>query len=67
MDKAGAPVADVTVSVFHHNTNITVTSTTDANGAYAVAGLDTGANADYEIYAGIAGLGFGAAVGDAAG
>lgn len=67
LDKAGAPVAGVTISVFHHNTNTTVTSTTDANGAYAVAGLDTGANADYEIYAGKAGLGFGSAVGDTAG
>lgn len=67
MDKTGAPVPGVTVSVFHHNTNTTVTSTTDANGGYAVAGLDTGANADYEIYATKRGLGFGAAVGDAAG
>ena len=67
LDKAGTPVAGVTVSVFHHNTNTTVTSTTDSNGAYAVAGLDTGANADYEIYVAKSGLGFSAAVGDAAG
>ncbi len=67
LDKSGVPIAGVTVSVFHHNTNITVTSSTDANGAYSVAGLSTGANSDYAIYVGKNGFGFGAAVGDAAG
>ena len=43
-DKSGKPVAGVTISVFHHNTNTTVTTTTDASGAYLVAGQDTGAN-----------------------
>lgn len=67
VDKLGAPVSGVTVSVFHHNTNTTVTTTTDSSGHYAVAGLDTGANSDYAVYAQKSGLGFGAAVGDAAG
>lgn len=49
LDKNGAPVAGVTISVFHHNTNTTVTTTTDANGAYLVAGQDTGVNADYSF------------------
>lgn len=67
LDKSGQPVSGATVSVFHHNTNTTVRATTDANGAYAVAGLDTVNNADYAIYADKAGLGFGASAGDAAG
>ncbi|MBI3523609.1 MAG: DUF1566 domain-containing protein [Betaproteobacteria bacterium] len=71
-DKQGVPIAGVTISVFHHNNNTTVTTTTDANGVYAVAGLDTGnytdgASSDYEIYAEKAGFGFYPSVGDAAG
>lgn len=66
-DLSGQPVAGVTVSVFHHNTHITVIATTDANGAYAVPGLSTGTNADYAVYADKAGLGFSPALGDAAG
>ncbi|MEO8155310.1 MAG: DUF1566 domain-containing protein [Rhizobacter sp.] len=67
VDRLGAPVSGVTVSVFHHNTNTTVTTSTDSSGHYAVAGLDTGANSDYAVYAQKSGLGFGASVGDAAG
>jgi len=66
-DKSGKPVAGVTISVFHHNTNTTVTTTTDASGAYLVAGQDTGANSDYAIYAVKAGYGFYPASGDPAG
>jgi hypothetical protein len=66
-DKSGRAVAGVTISVFHHNTNTTVTTSTDAGGAYLVAGQDTGANSDYAIYAGKAGYGFYPASGDAAG
>ncbi|MES2315891.1 MAG: DUF1566 domain-containing protein [Pseudomonadota bacterium] len=57
----------MTISVFHHNTNTTVTTTTDASGAWSVAGQDTGANSDYAIYAAKAGYGFVPSVGDAAG
>ena len=67
VDKAGGPVAGVTVSVFHHNTNTTVTTVTDANGRYSVSSLATGSNADYAIYAEKTGFGFYLAVSDAAG
>ena len=66
-DAGGAPVAGATVSVFHHNTNTTVTATTDAAGRYAVAGLDTGSNSDYMIYVAKPGLAFYPALGDSAG
>jgi len=67
VDRAGVPVPGVTVSVFHHNTNNTVTTTTNASGMYSVTGLDTVNNADYAIYAQKAGLAFQPAVGDSAG
>ena len=67
LDKAGNGVAGVTISVFHHNNNTSVTTTTDANGAYAVAGQSTVANADYAIYAAKAGYGFLPSVADPAG
>ena len=67
LDRAGLPVAGVTVNVFHHNTNTTASTTTDANGAYSLAGLSTGNNADYALYAVKAGLGFHATVSDPAG
>jgi hypothetical protein len=66
-DKSGQPVSGVVVSVFHHNTNTTVSTTTDANGNYSVAGLDTGANSDYAVYAIEAGFGFYPSIADAAG
>jgi hypothetical protein len=66
LDTAGLPVAGVTVSVFHHNTNITVMATTDAGGGYTVSGLDTLRNAEYEVYAGKTGYGFAPVANDAA-
>ncbi len=66
-DKSGAFIAGATVSVFHHNDNTTVTTTTDANGRYAVAGLATGANSEYVVYVSKPGLAFYPALGDAAG
>lgn len=66
-DKNGVPVAGATVSVFHHNDNTTVSTTTDGNGAWSVAGLATGANSEYVIYVNKAGLAFYPALGDAAG
>jgi Protein of unknown function (DUF1566)/Carboxypeptidase regulatory-like domain len=67
VDTSGKPLAGVTISVFHHNDNTTVTTITDANGAYAVSGQGTGSNADYAIYAAKAGYGFYPSVGDPAG
>ena len=67
LDRNGAPVAGVTISVFHHNTNTTATTTSDAGGAYTVAGQDTAVNADYAIYAVKAGYGFTPSIGDPAG
>lgn len=67
VDKSGLPLSGVTISVFHHNENSTVTATTDAQGAYSVSGLSTGNNSDYEIYAGKSGFAFYPSVGDAAG
>lgn len=66
LDLSGRPVAGVTVSVFHHNTNTTATTVTDANGEYSFAGLATGSNADYAIYVAKQGYGFYPAVSDAA-
>jgi hypothetical protein len=67
VDKTGVPVAGVTVSAFHHNTNTTVTTLTDANGRYSISSLATVSNADYAIYAEKTGFGFYPAVSDAAG
>lgn len=67
VQKNGTPLAGASVSVFHHNTHVTLTATTDANGAYSVAGLDTVDNADYGIYAEKAGYGFYPSVADPAG
>jgi len=57
LDKSGIPVAGVTISAFHHNDHTTLTATTDANGAYSIAGLATITNADYGIYAEKTGFG----------
>lgn len=67
LDKSGQPITGITVNVFHHNENTTVTTITDANGAYAVSGLSTVRNADYAVYATKAGYGFTPSVADAAG
>lgn len=72
LDKQGAPIPGVTVTVYSNNTNTAVTATTDARGAYAVAGLDTGiftsgAPSDYAIFANHPQFGFSPAVGDPAG
>lgn len=71
-DKQGAPVQGVTITVYSNNTNTAITTTTDANGAYSVGGLDngtftTGAPSDYAIYAGKTGFGFYPSVSDPAG
>jgi len=66
-DKSGRPISGVVVSVFHHNTNTTVSTTTDANGNYSVAGLDTGSNSDYAVYAIESGFGFYPSIADPAG
>lgn len=66
-DKLGNRISGVTVSVFHHNNNSTTTTTTDTNGAYSVAGLSTGNNSEYEIYAGKVGFGFYPSITDPAG
>ena len=39
LDKNGIAIAGATISVFHHSDKTTVTTTTDANGRYSVAGL----------------------------
>jgi hypothetical protein len=67
VDKNGVPISGVTISVFHHNEHVTVTTTTDANGAYSVSGQSTGINSDYALYAGKAGFGFAPSVADPAG
>jgi hypothetical protein len=66
-EKNGTPLSGVTVSLFHHNTNTTVTTTTDVNGAYTFSGLDTVNNADYQIYAAKTGFGFYPSIADTAG
>jgi len=66
LDKSGVPLAGVTVTVYSNNDNTAVTTTTDASGGYAVAGLRTGTYSDYSIYAEKAGFGFYPSLGDAA-
>jgi hypothetical protein len=71
-DKQGTPVAGVTITVYSNNSNTAVTTTTNANGAYSLAGLftgsfTTGALSDYAIYADKAGFGFYPSVNDPAG
>jgi len=67
VDTNGVPVAGVAISVFHHNTNTTVTTTTNASGVYSVAGLDTARNADYAVYPANTAYGFKLSVIDSAG
>ena len=72
LDKQGAPVPGVTITVYSNNNNTGATTTTDASGAWSMSGLftgdfTTGAHSDYAIYASKAGYGFTAQVGDAAG
>jgi hypothetical protein len=58
-DKAGDPVPGVSVEAFHHNDHITLTTTTDANGAWAIAGMDSTNShytSDYALYAEKAGF-----------
>ncbi len=69
--KNGLPLSGVTISVYYHNVHTTVTTTTDANGAYSVSGLDTANTStdkpDYEIYAEKSGFGFYPSISDASG
>ena len=58
VDKSGVPISGVTITAYHTNNNIGVTTTTDANGAYSFTKLDTGDWTDYQIYPEKAGLGF---------
>ena len=58
VDKRGVPISGVTITAYHTNNNIGVTTTTDANGAYSFATLWTGSWTDYQIYAEKAGFGF---------
>jgi hypothetical protein len=72
VDKQNAPVAGATITVYSNNTNTVVTTTTNASGAYSVAGLDTGVftsgqPSDYAVYAELPGAGFSPSVSDAAG
>ena len=67
--KNGLPLAEATISAFYHNVHTTVTTTTDANGAYSIVGLDSTNTStdkpDYEIYAEKSGFGFYPSIGDA--
>lgn len=67
VDRSGAPVSGVTITVYSNNTHVATTATTDANGAYAVSGLTTGTFSDYAVYAGKDGWGFYPSLADAAG
>ena len=58
VDKSGAPISGVTITAYHTNNNIGITTTTDANGAYSFTTLNTGDWTDYQIYAEKAGFGF---------
>lgn len=69
--KDGLPVSGVTISAYYHNVHTTVATTTDANGAYSITGLDTTNTStdkpDYEIYAEKSGFGFYPSINDPAG
>ncbi|MBJ6726553.1 Lcl domain-containing protein [Geomesophilobacter sediminis] len=58
VDRNGTPVPGVTVTAYHNNDHTSVTATTDAHGAYAIAGLPTGAWTDFTVYARKAGFAF---------
>ncbi len=58
VDKDGVPISEVTITAFHTNNNIGVTTRTDANGAYSFTTLYTGSWTDYQIYAEKSGFGF---------
>ena len=58
VDKDGVPISGVTVTAYHTNNNIGVTTNTDANGAYSFTTLYTGNWTDYQIFVEKAGFGF---------
>jgi len=58
LDTNGVPVSGVTITAYHTNNNVGVTTTTDVNGAYSFNNLYTGNWTDYQIYAEDAGFGF---------
>lgn len=58
VDKNGVPIPSATITAYHTNNNIGVTTTTDATGAYSFTTLYTGDWTDYQIYVGKAGFGF---------
>jgi hypothetical protein len=66
-DLAGQPVAGVTVNLFHHNMNTTLSVTTDASGRYVAQGLGTGNFSEYAVYASRTGLSLYPAATDSAG
>lgn len=66
LDLTGAPVAGVTVSLFYHNFNTTLTTVTDGSGRYAFEGLSTGAHTEYAVYVAKQGYGFYPAPADSA-
>ena len=58
LDNNGAPIPGVTITAYHTNNNIGVSTTTDATGAYSFTSLYTGNWTDYQIFAGKTGFGF---------
>ena len=65
-DKNSIPISGATITVYQHNENTTVTTTTSANGSYSVSGLNTGNFSDHSIYVEKAGFGFYPSISDAA-
>jgi len=66
-DKSGRPITGAQVSAFHTNDHTTLQTTTAADGTYAVSGVTTGNNSDYQIYVTQRGFGFLPSVTDVAG
>jgi len=64
VDKNGAPIAGVTISVYRTNDHIEWTTVTDVNGAYSFSGLSANfPYGNYEVHAKKSGYGFTPAVG----
>jgi len=58
VDTDGVAVSGVTITAYHTNNNIGVTTTTNASGAYSFTRLYTGAWTDYQVYAEKSGFAF---------
>ncbi len=65
-DASGQALAGVTLTLFHHNLNTSVSTVSDGGGNYSFSGLDASAISDFAVYAQSDQYGFAASAADSA-